>query len=132
MPRVAKLFGLFPYTATGVRLLAAGCLLLSAGVLAGVAVTDLPAGRVPFATALSIALGALALAAAVPALLSGRLRLLGTGIPTMALGLVAAAAIGLGLVEWASACAGFLFLGSILTVVYHGMGWERSPDRSRG
>ncbi|WP_072312778.1 hypothetical protein [Agrococcus sp. Marseille-P2731] len=130
MPRVAKLFGLFPYTATGVRLLAAGSLVLSAAVLAGIAVSDLPAGRVWFATALSIALGALALAAALPAIVSGRLRLIGTGIPTMALSLVASAAIGLGLVEWATACAGFLFLGSILTVVYHGMGWERRPARS--
>lgn len=113
----------------GVRILAILVLLVGAGAIASIAQSPAQPSRASIETALVLALGGLTVLATVPALIDGGFRPLLVGVPSLALGLVAAASIGLDKAWPASLLAWLLVIGGVTTMVYHLLGHGlREPE----
>jgi len=134
VPRVGRAFVLpllgmrVPLGAAGVRILAALELLAAAGLVAAIVGSEVPAGRAALETAFVLASSLLALVATVPALLDGRLRFALAGIASLALGLVAAATVGLGGSPLAVSLAWLTVVIGLVAGLYHLLG---TPPRER-
>ena len=114
-----------PLDAAGVRVLAAIGLLASAGLVAALAASALPAGREQLGPPVMHALSLLAVVATVPALIDGRLRFPIAGVASLLLGVAAAFAAGLGASALATGVAWLVVVGMGATAVYHLLGADR-------
>jgi len=120
-----------PLAAGGVRMLAAGSLLATGGLIATLVGGEVPAGREQLVAPVALALSVLVLIAAVPALVDGRLRFPIAGVASLCLGLTAAVATGLGASPLASATGWLVVIVGAATGIYHLLGADAPPDRAR-
>jgi hypothetical protein len=120
-----------PLAAAGVRILAGLSLLAAAALIAVLVGADLPAGRARLASPIALALSVLALIAAVPSLIDGRLRFPLAGVASLCLGLTSAVATGLGASPIVSALGWLLVVVAAVTGIYHLLGAGAPPDRGR-
>lgn len=116
-----------PLSASGVRVLAAALLVLTATQIGALVASPLPAERAQLASPIALALSLVVLVATVPSLLDGALRFPLAGVASLCLGLVAAAATGLGTPPLVSALGWVVVVASAVSGIYHLLGADPSP-----
>lgn len=116
-----------PLGATGVRALAAAALLTAAALVAALVAAELPVGRQHLASPISLALSVLAIVAAVPSLIDGRLRFPVAGIASLCLALAAAVATGLGASPLVTALGWLVVVIGAAAGLYHLLGADAGP-----
>lgn len=115
-----------PLGAVGVRMLAAVSLLACAGLVAALVAAELPAGREQLAAPIALGVSVLAVVAAVPSLIDGRLRFAVAGVASLCLGLTAAVAAGIG-APLVGALGWLVVVVGAASGIYHLLGADEGP-----